>query len=112
MPGSAIARIMVVGTMRIPTAIQDGLAMVRAASMPMWNLLPSKRLLSTSLTPSAKGSRPSIRICIILGVITIAVAVDIATIRHLSTGSPARMAISSPITVPTAMGSPSTPKRF
>ena len=56
--GRTMARMMVVGTIRMPTAMQLGLAMVRAASIPMWNLLPLNFLFSSSLTASANGIRP------------------------------------------------------
>ena len=70
---------MVVGTIRMPTAMQLGLAMVRAASIPIWNLLPLNFLFSSSLTASANGIRPSIRTCIIFGVRTMVAAVYIGT---------------------------------
>ena len=111
LPGRTTARTSVMGTMMMPTVMQESLAMVRAASMPMVKSESGKRLERTSLTAFAKGMRPSMRICIILGVRTMAADVDMPMMRMVSTGSPASSEIMQPMMKPRNMGSPRKPKR-
>ena len=53
--GNTIANTIVVGTIKIPTAIQLGFAIVNAASIPIWKLFPSNFLFNSSFTASANG---------------------------------------------------------
>ena len=111
LPGKIAANTKVIGTMIIPVAMALELATVNAASTPIVKLFPGNFTFKNFLTELAKGSNPSIKICIILGVRTIVAEVLIPTINTLSTGSFANNPITKPMTNPINIGSPTKPNR-
>jgi len=112
LPGRMIAKNMVIGTNKSPTAITDGSPSDTAASSPMKISLSPKCFAINSLAASEMGISPSIRIATIFGIRYMTAAIVIASCKIASIFCPPRRPSARPMISPMDIGSPKIPKRF
>jgi len=85
---------------------------VRAASIPIFTLLPPNLLLANSLAASAIGINPSINIATIFGMIFITAPVAIPNCAAFAKSYFAKNPTIIPMMIPITTVSPKNPKRF